>query len=277
MISYRGIGVAFALSGLAGLGLAVVYILGGQPQWEGALLMVALGGIGVGLIGWAKQLYGDSEETDQRPVLPSAAEPRVAFATSLERSEEFSRRRGLTGLLAFAAGSLALAALFPLRSLGPAPGGALRRTAWRRGSRLVTEGGGQPLRPGSLSRGGIATVFPEGLEGPSEDAATVVISVDPAQLGEGTNADWVVDGNVAYSKICTHVGCPVGLYRESEHSLLCPCHQSTFDVLDGARVVFGPAPRPLPQLPLGVDDEGYLIALGDYPQPVGPSFWNRGR
>lgn len=276
MISYRGIGVAFAVSGLAGLGLAVVYILGGQPQWEGALLMVALGGIGVGLIGWAKQLYGDSEETDQRPVLPSAAEPRVAFATSLERSEEFSRRRGLTGLLAFAAGSLALAALFPLRSLGPAPGGALRRTAWRRGSRLVTEGGGQPLRPDSLSRGGIVTVFPEGVEA-HEDAATVVISVDPALLGEGTNADWVVDGNIAYSKICTHVGCPVGLYRESEHSLLCPCHQSTFDVLDGARVVFGPAPRPLPQLPLGVDDEGYLIALDDYPQPVGPSFWNRSR
>ncbi len=276
MISYRGVGVAFALSGLAGLGLAVVYILGGQPQWEGALLMVALGGIGVGLIGWAKQLYGDSEETDQRPVLPSAVEPRVAFATSLERSEEFSRRRGLTGLLAFAAGSLAVAALFPLRSLGPTPGGTLRRTSWRRGSRLVTEGGGEPLRPDSLGRGGIVTVFPEGVEA-DEDAATVVINVDPAQLGEGTNAEWVIDGNIAYSKICTHVGCPVGLYREPEHSLLCPCHQSTFDVLDGARVVFGPAPRPLPQLPLGVDDEGFLIALGDYPQPVGPSFWNRGR
>ena len=119
-------------------------------------------------------------------------------------------------------------------------------------------------------------MFPEGVEA-HEDAATLVISVDPALLGDGVNADWVVDGNVAYSKICTHVGCPVGLYRESEHSLLCPCHQSTFDVLDGARVVFGPAPRPLPQLPLGVDGEGYLIALGDYPEPVGPTFWNRGR
>lgn len=275
MISYRGIGVAFAASGLAGLGLAVVYLLGGQPQWEGALLMVALGGIGVGLIGWAKQLYGDTEETDERPVLPSATEPRLDFRDSLERSEVFSRRRGLTGLLAFAGGSLALAALFPLRSLGPSPGGALRRTAWRRGSRLVTEGG-QPLRADSLSRGGIVTVFPEGVEA-HEDAATLVISVDPALLGDGTNADWVVAGNIAYSKICTHVGCPVGLYRESEHSLLCPCHQSTFDVLDGARVVFGPAPRPLPQLPLGVDGDGYLIALGDYPRPVGPTFWNRGR
>lgn len=275
MISYRGIGVAFAASGLAGLGLAVVYIRGGQPQWEGALLMIALGGIGVGLIGWAKQLYGDSEETDQRPVLPSATEPRIEFRNSLERSEEFSRRRSLTGLLAFAGGSLALAALFPLRSLGPSPGGALRRTAWRSGSRLVTEGG-QLLRADSLGRGGIVTVFPEGVEA-HEDAATLVIGIDPALLGDGANASWVVDGNIAYSKICTHVGCPVGLYRETEHSLLCPCHQSTFDVLDGARVVFGPAPRPLPQLPLGVDDEGYLIALGDYPEPIGPTFWNRGR
>lgn len=275
MISYRGIGVAFAASGLAGLALAVVYILGGQPQWEGALLMIALGGIGVGLIGWAKQLYGDSEETDQRPVLPSATEPRIEFRHSLERSEEFSRRRSLTGLLAFAGGSLALAALFPVRSLGPSPGGALRRTAWRRGSRLVTESG-QLLRADSLSRGGIVTVFPEGVEA-HEDAATLVIGIDPALLRGGANASWVVDGNIAYSKICTHVGCPVGLYRETEHSLLCPCHQSTFDVLDGARVVFGPAPRPLPQLPLGVDDEGYLIALGDYPEPIGPTFWNRGR
>ncbi len=276
MISYRGIGVAFAASGLAGLGLTVVYVLGGQPQWEGALLMVALGGIGVGLVGWAKRLYGDSEETDERPALPSAAEPRVEFSHSLARSEEFSRRRGLTGLLAFAGGALTLAALFPVRSLGPAPGGALRRTAWRRGSRLVVEGGGPALRADDLGPGGIVTVFPEGVEA-HEDAATVVIRVDPTLLADGANADWVVDGNIAYSKICTHVGCPVGLYREPEHSLLCPCHQSTFDVLDGARVVFGPAPRPLPQLPLGVDDEGYLIALGDYPRPVGPTFWNRGR
>ncbi len=88
---------------------------------------------------------------------------------------------------------------------------------------------------------------------------------------------WVVDGIVAYSKLCTHVGCPVGLYQAQEALLLCPCHQSTFDVLAGAEPIFGPAARPLPQLPLAVDDEGYLVATGDFEAPVGPGFWDRGR
>ncbi|HYP22826.1 MAG TPA: Rieske (2Fe-2S) protein, partial [Actinomycetota bacterium] len=90
----------------------------------------------------------------------------------------------------------------------------------------------------------------------------------------GEGAEWAPEGCVGYSKICTHAGCPVGLYRAQAHELLCPCHQSTFDVLRGAVPTFGPADRPLPQLPRGVDDEGVLIALGDFPEPVGPGFWN---
>jgi ubiquinol-cytochrome c reductase iron-sulfur subunit len=88
---------------------------------------------------------------------------------------------------------------------------------------------------------------------------------------------WTVEGVVAYSKLCTHVGCPVGLYQPQIAQLLCPCHQSTFDVLDGARPIFGPAARPLPQLPLGLDGRGHLIATGDFSDPVGPGFWDRGR
>ena len=88
--------------------------------------------------------------------------------------------------------------------------------------------------------------------------------------------NWTVDNIVAYSKICTHVGCPVALYEETTHHILCPCHQSTFQAAEGARVIFGPAARPLPQLPLGTDSEGYLVALSDFTQPVGPSFWERG-
>ena len=80
---------------------------------------------------------------------------------------------------------------------------------------------------------------------------------------------------IAYSKICTHVGCPVGLYQADTHELLCPCHQSTFDVLDGARPRFGPATRSLPQLPLAVDGDGFLTAQSDFTEPVGPGFWNR--
>jgi ubiquinol-cytochrome c reductase iron-sulfur subunit len=82
---------------------------------------------------------------------------------------------------------------------------------------------------------------------------------------------------VAFSKVCTHAGCPVGLYQAETRELFCPCHQSAFNVLKGAQPASGPATRALPQLPLGIDDDGYLIALGDFPEPVGPGFWNRGR
>jgi len=88
--------------------------------------------------------------------------------------------------------------------------------------------------------------------------------------------NWTVDGIVAYSKICTHVGCPVALYEQTTHHILCPCHQSTFDATRGAQVLFGPAARPLPQLPIGTDAEGFLVATSDYHEPVGPSFWERG-
>ncbi len=86
---------------------------------------------------------------------------------------------------------------------------------------------------------------------------------------------WTIDGLVAYSKVCTHAGCPVGLYQSESSLLLCPCHQSTFDVLNGAEPTFGPATRALPQLPIAVDEEGFVIATADYSEPVGPGFWNR--
>jgi len=85
-----------------------------------------------------------------------------------------------------------------------------------------------------------------------------------------------VDGIVAYSKICTHVGCPAALYEHTTNHILCPCHQSTFNAPHGAKVIFGPAPRPLPQLPLTTDSEGYLVAQSDFHEPVGPSFWELG-
>ena len=112
----------------------------------------------------------------------------------------------------------------------------------------------------------------------SEKAKAIVLMVrlDPRDLKEAPDRkDWSYDGIVAYSKVCTHVGCPVALYEQQTHHLLCPCHQSTFDVADGAKVVFGPAKRPLPQLPITVDDEGYLVAQSDFHEPVGPSYWER--
>jgi ubiquinol-cytochrome c reductase iron-sulfur subunit len=137
---------------------------------------------------------------------------------------------------------------------------------------------GSPVRPDDLSVDGFITVWPQG-HTDAADAPTLLIRYRPDQGFEPRQGreDWTVDGVVAYSKLCTHVGCPVGLYQSVSGLLLCPCHQSTFDVMRGAKPVFGPAARPLPQLPLDVDEEGYIIATGDFSDPVGPGFWDRGR
>jgi ubiquinol-cytochrome c reductase iron-sulfur subunit len=273
----RRIALALVVATAAALGLTAVYVVGGQPQWEGALLGVSLGGIGIAVLLWARHLFPDEEVVAERPPLQSRPEDVSAFTASFEAGERsFARRRFLTRLLGTSLGALGLAALFPIRSLGPSPGRDLFRTAWRRGSRLVTEDG-RFVRPGDLAVGGVLTVFPDG-HTEAEDSATVLLRVEPELLRlPPERAGWAPEGMVAYSKICTHVACPVGLYQETEHRLLCPCHQSTFEVLHAARPVFGPATRPLPQLPLAIDDEGFLVAQSDYPEPIGPAFWNRER
>ncbi len=161
----------------------------------------------------------------------------------------------------------------PVLSLGPAPGRTLFETPWKAGTRVVGLDG-LPVRIDDLPIDGVLTVFPEGAVG-SADGQTLLIRVadDLLQLPPDRLA-WAPQGCVAYSKLCTHAGCPVGLYRAAEHKLICPCHQSTFDVLAGATPTFGPAARPLPQLPIQLAEDGTFVALGDFPEPVGPSFWN---
>jgi ubiquinol-cytochrome c reductase iron-sulfur subunit len=264
--------VAFGASALASLGLAIVYWQGGQNQVEGVLLAVALGGIGYGFVVVARRLLPQGPYTEEREVLPSTDVQVSAFETDLERGEGWLARRGFL----VAAGALGLAALFPIRSLGPDPGRSLFRTKWRRGS-LVVDEQGEPVGVATLEVGGVLTVFPEGfLE--REDSQTILIRADDREiLTRKGREDWAPEGYVAYSKVCTHAGCPVGLYQQDVKRLLCPCHQSTFDVLDGARPVFGPATRSLPQLPLMVDDDGFLRSQRDYDEPIGPGFWDRDR
>jgi ubiquinol-cytochrome c reductase iron-sulfur subunit len=269
--------VAFGASALASLGLAIVYWQGGQNQVEGVLLAVALGGIGYGFVVVARRLLPQGPYTEEREVLPSTDVQVSAFETDLERGEGWLARRGfLVKMLGVAAGALGLAALFPIRSLGPDPGRSLFRTKWRRGS-LVVDEQGEPVGVATLEVGGVLTVFPEGfLE--REDSQTILIRADDREiLTRKGREDWAPEGYVAYSKVCTHAGCPVGLYQQDVKRLLCPCHQSTFDVLDGARPVFGPATRSLPQLPLMVDDDGFLRSQRDYDEPIGPGFWDRDR
>jgi ubiquinol-cytochrome c reductase iron-sulfur subunit len=268
------VGLAFTLSILAGLGLAVVYILGGQAQLEGALLFVALGGVGIGLIVWATRVLPHREVTQDRETGPSAPEERRSMEAELEAGgAAIGRRRFLVRLLAGAAGALGLAALFPILSLGPSPGRSLFETPWRKGIRLVKQDGSPVLR-GDLEVESILTVFPEGSLG-SADGQAVLIRVDPDTLDlPADRLAGAPDGYVCYSKVCTHAGCPVGLYLASEHQLRCPCHQSTFDVLRGAAPVYGPAARPLPQLLIQFDEKEALVAQGDFTDPIGPGFWN---
>lgn len=273
----RRIALAFGSSTVAALGLTVVYVRGGHAQAEGVLLGLALGGIGYGLIEWGRRLMpGGGESAEYGPTASPPSET-AGLGEALDRSQDIlGGRRMLIRMLAAAAGALGLAAILPVRSLGPRPGRSLFETAWRRGLRLVTEEG-RPVRVGDLEVGSVVTVFPENhLD--DEGAQTLLIRVPPEVLRPLPDRDgWAPQGHVAYSKICTHAGCPVGLYRAATQELSCPCHQSTFDVLAGAAPVFGPATRPLPQLPLAVDEEGFLVALGDFSDPVGPGFWNRDR
>lgn len=275
--AYVTVVVALSLSILAGLGLAVVYSLGGQPQLEGSLLAVSLVGIGVGLIVWAKRFLPNEEATEERGRIGSEPEDVAAFTAALAEGEEaVGSRRLILGLLTGGIGALGIALIFPIRSLGPRPGRGLFRTEMKDGLRLVTAEK-EPVRPEDVSVAGLVTVWPEGHEHAADSSALLIRVEDESLFGDEVKRAWTVGAVVGYSKLCTHTGCPVGLYQAEEHLLLCPCHQSTFEVLAGARPVFGPATRALPQLPLGVDHEGFLVAKGDFETPIGPGFWDRAR
>ncbi|MFL5673655.1 MAG: Rieske 2Fe-2S domain-containing protein [Chloroflexota bacterium] len=262
----------FCVTGLSGLLLLGVYVAGGQTQIEGVLLAVALGALGAGIVVWARDLIVSPVVIEERHPMGSPEAIRDVTA-DLDPDGSISRRKLLLGTLLVALGGLGAALLIPVLSLGPAPGQELFTTGWRRGSRVVGANG-QPVGAADIPFDSYLTVFPEGQVG-SADSQTVLIHVHPEELQLAPDRmAWAPEGFVAYSKVCTHAGCPVGLYRAEDRRLICPCHQSTFDVLRGAVPVYGPAARPLPQLPIRLAADGTFTADGDFPEPVGPSFWN---
>ncbi|MDP9072455.1 MAG: Rieske (2Fe-2S) protein [Actinomycetota bacterium] len=269
----RWVAAAFVLSAVAASALAVVYWSGGHPQLEGILLALSLGGLGCGFVVWAHHLLPGEEVEQERSPLASPEEERAALGEDFERSGAIGRRRLLTRLLGLAGAALAAAFAFPVRSLGPGPGKALERTPWKRGSRVVDDAG-HPVRADQVPVGAFITVFPEG-HTEAADAQTVLVRVNEGLIKADPGREgWTPGGFIAYSKVCTHAGCPVGLYQANTHQLLCPCHQSAFNVLNGAQPVFGPAVRPLPQLPLEIGPDGVLRAGGGFDAPVGPTYWN---
>jgi quinol---cytochrome c reductase iron-sulfur subunit len=258
----------------------------------GTTLAIALLALGTGSMIWVRHLTPDIEIEEQRHDLRSEPKDRKEFQRTFAEGaaiSQLTKRPLLRRTLLIATAPLALAPLFLLRDLGPLPGTQLRHTVWRKGLRAVTLGANRPLRPSDIiTPGSMITVIPEGYADNQDalaKAGVILIKFAPGELDIPTRynggtlvgtMNWTVDNIVAYSKICTHVGCPVALYEQTTHHILCPCHQSTFDAAHGANVVFGPAARALPQLPLTTDANGYLVAASDFTQPVGPSFWERG-
>jgi ubiquinol-cytochrome c reductase iron-sulfur subunit len=298
----RIIAIIFAISCLGAIASIVAYFAvrpDGTTEGTrlstlllGVTMAVSLLGIGIAAIHWAKSLMSDHEHVDERHELATPPEVRAVAVQHLADGVEDSgiARRGVLKGAAVSA-----LALFPLTFAVPlisSVGGdwdvsKFRHTIWDRNKRLAYDPSGRLIRAADLTVGSVAHVIPEASqeemqshEWITEKAKAVVLLVrmDPEDLVSDQSPEgetWSYDGIVAYSKICTHVGCPVALYEQQTHHLLCPCHQSTFDMADGAKVVFGPANRPLPQLPITVDDEGYLMAQHDFVEPIGPSYWER--
>jgi ubiquinol-cytochrome c reductase iron-sulfur subunit len=257
----------------------------------GLCIGLALFLIGAGAIQWAKKLMVDEEISEERHAAHSSpqqiAEITEAFKEGAEESG-FGRRKMIRNSLIGALGVLGLPAIILLRDLGPLPGRALYNTIWAKGIRVVNDVTDRPIKPSDLIVGQLVNAAPANLAPLQEEsaveyqnakakAAVIVVRIKPSEIRTKPGREnWGVDGILCYSKICTHVGCPISLYEQTTHHVLCPCHQSTFDLADSAKVVFGPAARPLPQLPLAVDSEGYLVAQSGFTEPVGPSFFERG-
>ena len=258
----------------------------------GTSLAVTLIALGLGALLWVRYLMPDVEVTEQRHDLRSDPKDRQAFEQYFKEgasNSQFVKRPLVRRTLMLGTLPLLAAPVVLLRDLGPLPGTSLRHTVWSPGRRLLVFGTDTPITAAEFSVPGSAiTIVPEGYADDSDaltKATVTLIKFRPGELDIPTRMagstligtmNWTVENIVAYSRICTHVGCPVGLYEQTTHHLLCPCHQSTFDASKGAEVIFGPAPRPLPQLPITVDAQGYLVAKSDFTQPVGPSFWERG-
>jgi len=263
------------------------YVQNWRPWILGGTLGIGLFLLGFGLTAWGKYLMPQGPFVEERHSLASTPEERDAMSAALvERSAVVvKRRKMLGGLFALGAGIFGIVAVFPLlRSLGPLPGDSLEVTDWRKGTVLV-DSNGRPVRRDTLVVGGIMTVYPQSQvnaltgfitdQGQAVDQTVLIrVSDQPFTTVPGRE-NWTPDGYVAYSKVCTHLGCPVGLYEQELELLVCPCHQSMFNVRNGAVPQFGPAPRPLPQMYLGYNDQGYLIAMAPYDQPVGPGFYER--
>jgi ubiquinol-cytochrome c reductase iron-sulfur subunit len=298
----RQVGTVFTLAGLFAFLFIVVYVGSGWflPDWHwqitetgwsalftpllGLCMGLAMGLVGIGLVLFTKKLL--PHETAVQDKHDGSNFDRVTAGATLVRgfhNSGLARRKVITRALGFMGAGLGLMLIMPLGGLikNPNKGDPLGTTEWGKGVRLARYDG-TPIRPGDQQPGSLETVFPAVPGGNKmADAATMLIRLRPEQLAElqprPGQEGFRYGEYVAFSKICTHAGCPVSLYEQETSRILCPCHQSQFLVTQGAKPVFGPAARPLPELPLDVDEDGYFVAASDYIEAVGPTYWNRER
>ena len=256
-----------------------------QQLFLGLGLAFSLLFIGFGAVQWARRLMPDEEVIAERHEFRSEEADRKDFVDTVKEragTVGLGRRSLIKRSLGLALGLVGITPLVMLRDLGPLPKKQLETTSWAAGTRLVTDPGDRPLRPEDLEVGSVAQVLPalaQGEERTLENIgkdAVLLIRLRPEEFQlDSKRLSWTHDGIIAFSKICSHMGCAVALYEQQTKHLLCPCHQSTFDVTRAAKVIFGPAARPLPQLAITVDSEGYLVAQQGFTEPIGPSFWER--
>jgi ubiquinol-cytochrome c reductase iron-sulfur subunit len=296
----RQVAILFLLSAVGTIGTISSYIfidskkfiflpiLGDTNAQQLALgtgLAASLFFIGIAAVHWAKTLMPDNEVIAERHEFRSSDADREDFvATVKDRAGAagLGRRSLIKRSMGVALGLIGLSPIVLLRDLGPLPKNDFATTNWAAGVRLVTDPGNRPIKPSDLEIGAVAQVLPalpEGTERTLENIgkdAVLLIRIRPEEFNlNAERLSWTHNGIIAFSKICSHMGCAVALYEQQTKHLLCPCHQSTFDVTRAAKVIFGPAARPLPQLALTLDADGYLVAKQGFTEPVGPSFWER--
>jgi ubiquinol-cytochrome c reductase iron-sulfur subunit len=271
--------VLLLLAAAASAGFVVAYALDASTQVLGATLAGALGFIAAALIVAAKRLVV-SEQLSEEYSEPDPRDREEVAQIIVQSGSRLTRKRLLAAAAGAAGLSFGAALITPAVSLGPLldPRG-LYRTPWRRGRRLV-DARGAPLRAADINPTAFYTAYPEGASKDEIGSPVVVVRLDPGVLRLPAGREgWAPEGILAFSKVCTHAGCAVALYRtptfpptQPRPALVCPCHYSTFDPARGAAVIFGPAGRPLPQLPLMIDGEGNLRAGGNFSGAVGPAW-----
>jgi ubiquinol-cytochrome c reductase iron-sulfur subunit len=271
------------LAALSAVGFIVVYTVDripDQTQYLGLALAGAFAFLAAALIVTAHHLVV-TEELEEEYGKPRPDEAARVAQVVTESGSRVRRRRLLAAAAGVATAAIGLAALVPAASLGPIYDlGRFTRTPWRRGRRLVDQAG-HPIPAAAIRPSELFTAYPEHADPEEIGSPVVLVRLEPDQLHlPPDRAGWAADGIVAYSKICTHAGCAVALYRtplfppvDEPPGLVCPCHYSTFDPETGGTVLYGPAGRPLPQLPLMIDRRGNLRAAGNFSGPVGPSWW----